>query len=428
MSRADFNRSVLEFLARLGEVFSAPHLAMNISIAYIAIQLQVLRSTLTTLGVIVGVSSMILIATIGEGAKWKIEQSVNMMGSNMVILSATPDGNPAGGAAGRLTVRDVDQIAEKIPDILHAAPQIMVYSSLVAGNANSRTNVVGITNDYFAITKAEVARGRLLSDADQRLKARSIVVGATVARRLFGSDDPVGRSVRVNGVPFEIVGLLAGKGKSLSSDPDDTALIPLSTAMQRMRAVGARAHDAIDLAFIQFGQEAAIEKGEEAILSLLREKYRVGENDIDPFTLTSTKEFVAQSLSIITAIQLGLVAIASISLLVGSIGITNIMLVSVSERTREIGLRMALGARPVDIRNQFVVEAALLCLIGGVLGIVFGSLFAILVSNALDWPFSVDFPILVISLVTSVAVGVLAGAYPAIRASRLTPVEALRHD
>nr|WP_313981205.1 ABC transporter permease [Iodidimonas nitroreducens] len=154
-----------------------------------------------------------------------------------------------------------------------------------------------------------------MSDADQRLKARSIVVGATVARRLFGSDDPVGRSVRVNGVPFEIVGLLAGKGKSLSSDPDDTALIPLSTAMQRMRAAGARAHDAIDLAFIQFGQEAAIEKGEEAILSLLREKYRVGENDIDPFTLTSTKEFVAQSLSIITAIQLGLVAIASISCL-----------------------------------------------------------------------------------------------------------------
>lgn len=428
MTRSDFNRHVAAALARIGDRVHAPRMAMNVAIAFLALQMQPLRSTLTTLGVIVGVSSMILIASIGEGAKWKVEQSVSMMGANMIIITATPDGNPAGGGTGRLTARDIAAISESVPDVHRAAPQIHVFSSLVAGNANARTTVIGVTADYFGITSATTARGRLLSEADARLKSRVIVIGATVARRLFGDADPVGRVVRVNNVPFEIVGLLRSRGKSLSADPDDTALIPLATAAQRFRGVGPRAHDSIDLAFVQFREGASTEKGEEAILSLMRKRYRVGENDIDPFSLTSTREFVGQSRSIITAIQIGLVGIASISLLVGSIGITNIMLVSVSERTREVGLRMAMGARPADIRNQFVVEAVLLCLAGGLIGLLVGVLLSALVSMMLDWRFAINAGIILSSLLLSIGIGVAAGAWPAIRASRLAPVEALRQE
>lgn len=415
-------------LGRIGDIMGAPRLAMNMAVAIRALEAKPMRAVLTALGVIVAVSAMVLIAAIGEGAKWQIERSVSSMGTNMIVLSAVPDGNPSGFAAGRLTLRDIAAIRERIQEVVATAPQMLVFASLVAGNANSRLTVTGIAGDYLDILGASVARGRAFHARDAAMRARVMIIGATVARRLFGTEDPIGRIVRVNDTPFEIVGLLEERGKGLSGDPDDTALIPLETAMQRFRGSGAQAPDAIDLALVAFRKGYDQQQGIEQVRDILRKRYRVGDRDIEPFTISSTAEFMAQSRAIVTAVQFGLVGIAGISLMVGSIGITNIMLVSVSERTREIGLRMAIGARRRDIRDQFLIEAAMLCLVGGLIGLAIGAALAALLSKLLGWPFVLNGPIILIALAISVLVGNLAGAYPAMRASRLAPIEALRYE
>ena len=404
---------------------------VNVAIAATALRTNLMRSILTTLGVTIGVLAVTLAVAVGDGAKVSVLQSVNALGSNMALVFPQPDRRGNGrraGDRGRLTERDARAIERQVPGVSGVAPQLRNTVQLVIAGRNATTSAVGVTPAYAAIANAGVETGRFIAEADVRSAARVIVVGASVATKLFGGLDAVGQTVRVNRVPFTIVGVLESKGSSFGQDNDDVTLVPITTARQRFATTSALGPDDLGVLFVGFDEGVELPEAKRAITRVLRARNNVGQGEVAPFTVTTTEEFARQSSQVTGVFQGVLVAIASISLLVGGIGIMNIMLVSVTERTREIGLRMAVGARRRDIRNQFLVEAAVLCTIGGVIGLILAVVAAAVFERVAEFPAPIGPGVAVAAVLFSAAIGLAFGSYPAVRASRLSPIDALRSE
>ena len=293
---------------------------------------------------------------------------------------------------------------------------------------SATTLAVGATPAYGVVSNVTASEGRFLTDSDVSSAARVTVIGETVANRIFQDGSAVGQTIRINRVPFAVIGILESKGSNLGNDNDDQVIVPLSTLRQRLLTTALQGPDDIQLIFVGFDDEDALTAGQKEIKSLLRARYRVAKGSVNPFTVRTTTEIAEATGQVTQIFQAVLVAIASISLLVGGIGIMNIMLVSVTERTREIGLRMALGAKRRDIRNQFLVEAAVLCIIGGAMGLSLALLAAFAFQRAANFPAPIGWDTALMSVAFSAVIGLVFGGYPAIRASRLSPIEALRSE
>jgi putative ABC transport system permease protein len=404
---------------------------VNVAIAMTALRTNLMRSILTTLGVMIGVFSVILAVAVGNGAKVSVNQQIATLGSNMAIVVPEPErtnGPPRPGDRGRLTERDGEAIARQVPGVNAVAPQIRTSVQLVTGGRSASTQAIGSTAEFASISNINTSDGRFLTNSDVGAATRVVVIGQTVADKLFADISPIGQTVRINRVPFTVIGLLESKGSNLGNDNDDQIIMPISTLRQRLSTATAQGPDDVTLLFVGFEDEDSLVAGDREIKRLLRDRYRVSKGKITPFTVRTTTEIAETSGEVTQIFQAVLVAIASISLLVGGIGIMNIMLVSVTERTREIGLRMALGAKRSDIRNQFLVEAAVLCVIGGAIGLVLAFVAASIFERVAAFPAPVGLDTAVMAVAFSAVIGLLFGGYPAIRASRLSPIEALRSE
>jgi putative ABC transport system permease protein len=403
--------------------------AINIGIALTALRTNLMRSILTTVGVMIGVFAVTLAVAVGSGAQVSVMESINALGSNMAIVFPQPDaeGGRSSFDRGRLTLRDARAIERSIPGVSAIAPQLRASVQMVAGGRRASTTAIGATSGFGAVAGIGAETGRFISQADVRTGARVAVLGPTVARKLFGGFDPVGEAFRIDRVPFTVVGVLESKGSSFGNDNDDMIIVPMTTARARFTN-SLPGPDDLHVLYVGFDDGTDLEDSKREMTRLLRERYSVGRRDVQPFTIRTTAEFIEESSQVTAIFQSVLVAIASISLLVGGIGIMNIMLVSVTERTREIGLRMALGAKRRDIRNQFLVEAAILCVIGGAIGIVLAFAAAAAFSAYADFPAEVGAGVATGAIIFSAAIGILFGGYPALRASRLSPIEALRSE
>lgn len=405
---------------------------VNVAIAMTALRTNLMRSILTTLGVMIGVFSVILAVAVGNGAKVSVNQQIATLGSNMAIVVPEPDSGNNGprrpSDRGRLTERDGQAILRQVPGVRAVAPQIRNSVQAVISGRSATTQAIGATPEYGTISNVTASDGRFLTQGDVGAAGRVAVIGQTVADKLFAEINPVGQTLRINRVPFTVIGILESKGSNLGNDNDDQIVVPITTLRQRLSTAATQGPDDVTLLFVGFEDEDSLLAGQKEIKSLLRDRYRVPKGKINPFTVRTTTEIAETTGEVTQIFQAVLVAIASISLLVGGIGIMNIMLVSVTERTREIGLRMALGAKRSDIRNQFLVEAAVLCVIGGAIGLTLAMVAASIFQKVADFPAPVGLDTAIMSVAFSAAIGILFGGYPAIRASRLSPIEALRSE
>jgi len=404
---------------------------VNVAIALTALRTNLMRSILTTLGVMIGVFSVILAVAVGNGAQVSVSQQIATLWSNMAIVVPQPDSGscpPRPNDRGRLTERDGQAILREVSGVRAVAPQIRSSVQIVTPGRSATTQATGATPEYGAVSNITASEGRFLTQSDVGSAARVAVIGETVANKLFPETSPVGETIRINRVPFTVIGLLESKGSNLGNDNDDQIVVPITTLRQRLLTTATQGPDDVTLIFVGFEDEDALLAGQAEIKRLLRDRYRVAKGKISPFTVRTTTEIAETTGEVTQIFQAVLVAIASISLLVGGIGIMNIMLVSVTERTREIGLRMALGAKRSDIRNQFLVEAAVLCVIGGAIGLSLAILAASIFERVAEFPAPIGFDTAIMAVAFSAIIGLVFGGYPAIRASRLSPIEALRSE
>ena len=404
---------------------------VNVAIALTALRTNLMRSILTTLGVMIGVFSVILAVAVGNGAQVSVSQQIATLGSNMAIVVPQPDsgsGPPRPSDRGRLTERDGQAILREVSGVSAVAPQIRSSVQIVTPGRSATTQATGATPEYGIVSNITASEGRFLTQSDIGSAARVAVIGETVANKLFPETSPVGETIRINRVPFTVIGLLESKGSNLGNDNDDQIVVPITTLRQRLLTTATQGPDDVTLIFVGFDDEDALLSGQKEIERLLRDRYRVAKGKINPFTVRTTTEIAETTGEVTQIFQAVLVAIASISLLVGGIGIMNIMLVSVTERTREIGLRMALGAKRSDIRNQFLVEAAVLCVIGGAIGLSLAILAASIFERIAEFPAPIGLDTAIMAVAFSAVIGLVFGGYPAIRASRLSPIEALRSE
>jgi putative ABC transport system permease protein len=390
------------------------------------------RSFLTALGVVIGVASVISMVAVGEGAKSRVAAVFSAMGTNLLIVlsGTTTTGGVAGGFGSlpTLTWEDLRAIRTQAPAVRAAAPQQATKAAVTADDQNWTTTIGGTSADFFDIRDWHVARGSLFADSDLDSANKVIVLGATVGDKLFGSGvDPVGRSVRIRAVPFLVVGLLEKKGQSpMGTDYDDAAYIPVTTFQNQIQGGLQKYIAGIILVSATSAEDTT--RAQMEITSMLRDRHHLRSADEDDFSIRNLTEIAnaqAQGTQTLTAL---LAAIAVVSLVVGGIGIMNIMLVSVTERTREIGVRMAVGAKPWHILAQFLAEAMTLSMLGGLTGVIIGTVLARVVAARLGWTYGFRVDMIALSLGFSVLVGVGFGLYPARKASRLDPIEALRYE
>ncbi len=397
-----------------------------------ALRINPLRSALTALGVIIGVASVVAMVALGQGAQKQIQASISSLGSNLLIIvpgSANQGGvRGAPGSFNSLTLADAEAIEREVAGVAAVAPSQRGSAQIVAQGANWNTRIEGVTPSYLAARDWGVASGRFFDDRETRQARKVAVIGATVARELFPNSDPVGERVRISGGAYEIIGVLDAKGQSgFGQDQDDIVLAPLQTVKRRVSGRQGRANTVSQIS-VKAESEDILAQVQEDAATLLRQRHRIGEGDTDDFTvqnLSSIAETMQQTTQVFTGLLAG---IAAVSLLVGGIGIMNIMLVSVTERTREIGLRKALGARKADILRQFGLEAIVLSLAGGFVGLIVGALAAWGITSAMGLPLTVGLMSAAVALVFSAFVGVAFGSFPAWRAAQLDPIEALRRE
>ncbi|MDC8445003.1 MAG: ABC transporter permease [Nitrosomonas sp.] len=395
-----------------------------------ALRMNRLRTGLTMLGMVIGVAAVVLMLSIGQGAQTKINQSIETMGSNLFIVlpGATSSGGLTfgSGSVRTLTINDSIAIAE-LPSIRATGPVISGTAQLNYGARNWSTMITGTTPDYFTIGNWEIAEGTVFSESDVRSAARVAVLGAVTADKLFGPVNPVGKTIRITNRPFLVVGVLAVKGQSLSGrDQDDNVLIPITTSERQI--TGNQFPGSIRYMMVQGESADIMDEAEIDITQLLRQRHRLSEGAENDFTVRNLTAIadVATGTARIMSIVLG--AIASISLLVGGIGIMNIMLVSVTERTREIGIRMAIGANRRAILLQFLLEAMMICFMGGMMGVLLGVGGAWLVSKLVDMLIVITLGMILLAFAFASGVGVFFGFYPARKAASLKPVDALRYE
>lgn len=405
----------------------------SMRIALRALRVNKLRSTLTMLGIIIGVAAVITMIAVGAGAQARVEEQIKSLGSNLILLlpgSVTSGGVRMGsGSRNTLTEDDAYGIQREVAHVQGAAPQLRGTGQVVAGNTNWGTVFYGITPEYFEVRNWVIATGKGFEPADLTGSAKVALLGETVVRNLFGDADPIGQVIRIRKVPFVVIGTLERKGQSLmGQDQDDVVLMPISTARNRVLGGNTARQRTVGSIFIKVREGADMAEAEAQIRTLLRQRHRVQQGQDDDFTLRNLSEVLGAQEASSRIMTLLLAAVASVSLLVGGIGIMNIMLVSVTERTREIGLRMAVGARSRDILAQFLVEAVTLALIGGLLGIVLGVAGSAGIAHLAEWRVELRPDSVVLAVGFAAAVGVFFGFYPARKASRLLPIEALRYE
>ena len=393
-----------------------------------ALRRNSLRSLLTALGVVIGVSAVITTVSIGNGARYQVKEQVNRLGQNVVLVfpgSRTLGGvNIGGGTVNTLTVEDALAIQEEIPEVVAASPEVRSQRLVNYGNRNWFTRIYGQSADYLQIRQWPMESGRMYSE-DDVVRARKVaVVGQTIVEELFEGSNPIGETIRVRGMPLEIIGVLERKGMSLmGSVQDDIIIIPYSTAF---RYVSGRTHAMV--INVQVLSRAHMQIAQYKIGDLLRERHRLRPYQPDDFTVQTQEEVARTATETSRVMTFLLGSIAGISLLVGGIGIMNIMLVSVTERTREIGIRMAVGARNRDILRQFLVESVLLSCTGGIIGIILGITISQILARYAGWPILLPYTAITYAFMFSAAVGVFFGYYPARKAARLDPIDALRYE
>ena len=402
-------------------------------IALRALQVNRTRSTLTMLGIIIGVAAVIAMVGVGAGATERIQAQIQSIGSNLIIVlpgSISSNGVRLGsGGVATLTTDDAKAIADECPSVALTAPTVRGGVQVVYGSNNWATIVQGVTPDYMMLRDYTMMSGQFFTTQDVDASAKLAVLGETVAENLFGDSDPTGQVVIVKNVPFTVSGVLTPKGQSpTGQDQDDVILLPISTATQKVLGVNKANAKAVGSVMVQAINPQAIDQAIQEMDELLRERHRILPGLEDDFSVRNlTEVFAAQESSAqVMAVLLG--AIASVSLIVGGIGIMNIMLVSVTERTREIGLRLAVGAKRRDILSQFLVEAATLSLAGGVIGILVGVATSLAISYFAQWTTDIGVMAVAVSFLFSALVGLFFGYYPARTAAFLNPIEALRHE
>ena len=400
----------------------------TVRVAFRALARNKLRSSLTMLGIIIGVGAVIATVSIGQGAEYLVQQGIQSMGTNAVFIAAG-SGRPGGARMGfwavkTLTMDDLKAIIREVPLIRDAAPAVMARAQVVYQNQNWNTGIIGTTPNYFTIRNWPVRSGSVFGDDEVDSAAQVCLLGTTVAQILFGNEDPVGKQTRIGNLPFRVVGVLESKGQSvMGDDQDDRIFVPYTTVQKKISGI----------TWIQFINASAVSREASLaavpqITALLRERHHIRPGDDDDFfvrTQSEVADLAAQTQQVMTLL---LGSIASVSLIVGGIGIMNIMLVSVTERTREIGVRMAVGATQADVQRQFLVEAVTLSMLGGVVGIAVGLVGSALINNFLSWPTLISVKAIVTAAVFSVAVGIFFGFYPARKAAQLDPIEALRYE
>jgi len=409
------------------------NLLSGIRIALRALRVNKLRSTLTMLGIIIGVAAVIVMISVGSGAQARVEDQIRTLGTNLVIVvpgSVTSGGVRMGaGSRSSLTEDDSYAIQREVAAVQAAAPSLRGTGQVVAGTNNWSTAFYGVTPEYLEARNWVIASGRGFEPAEVTGAAKVALLGETVAYNLFGEADPIGQVIRIRTVPFTVLGVLERKGQSLiGQDQDDVILMPITTARVRVLGGWTARQRSVGMVSIKIRDGENMEQAQEQIRSLLRQRHRLQPGQDDDFTLRNLSEMLQMQEQASRVMTLLLAAIASVSLLVGGIGIMNIMLVSVTERTREIGLRMAVGARGRDILMQFLVEAVTLALIGGALGIILGVGGSMAVAHLAEWRTELHVHAIVLAAGFAAVVGVFFGFYPARKASRLLPIEALRYE
>lgn len=400
----------------------------SIEIAFNALLSNKLRSILTMLGIIIGVSAVIAMISVGMGVQQKVTNSIASLGSNMLIVmpgSANSGGvRSAAGSSQKLKLEDAEAIKEKIKNIDYVAPTVNSSYQVVYGNQNWNTSVYGVTPEYMAIRDLTVSTGSFITQNDLSTRTRTAVIGTTVAANLFGTVNPVGKTFRIDSSPYKIIGVLESKGQSsMGRDQDDVILIPLTTAQERLLGI-----TYIQSINIQVSQLDKMDQVQNQIETLLRQRHRIIGNKEDDFTVRNLTSLMETMSSTTTMLTLFLGSIAAISLVVGGIGIMNIMMVSVTERTREIGIRKALGATFKNIMMQFLIESISIGVIGGFLGIVFGISTSLLISKFGGFTTVITAAPIILSFGFSVGIGLFFGIYPARKAAKLDPIEALRYE
>ncbi|WP_298234290.1 ABC transporter permease [uncultured Azohydromonas sp.] len=391
------------------------------------IRRHLLRSFLTILGIVIGVSAVITMVTLGKGATQAVQDQITSLGTNLLMVRPGQRLGAGGGAgAPSFTVEDVAAIRTQIGGIAAVAPEVRSGVTVVANGRNWATSVTGTNNDYFFTNNWSVAAGRTFEESEERAGAAVCLIGQTVRRELFGADSAsvLGQRLRVKQFSCEVVGVLANKGQgAMGNDQDDVVLLPLATVQRRVTG-----STRVQTILVSMAEGSDAERVKAGIRELLRERRKLGAGEEDNFNVLDTAQLAQTFSSTTRTMTMLLGAVAAVSLLVGGIGIMNIMLVSVTERTREIGVRLAIGALEAEVLLQFLIEAVVLAALGGVVGIVLAAVFSVTGARLMEVPYQFDVPINLLAFLFSAGIGVLFGYFPARRAARLDPIEALRHE